>query len=332
MNFMIWACRLLLCLGCLPVLMGCSDGSDTANSIERNLQTTRCINSTEASLDHRFMCDGVEFKTMLTAQCVEEACGVIFDVHGWLSNPDEQEGRTTLAALAADRGGYIVVQPGEQSSPPSWDGPTHNPIIADFMKQAIKAFDVDPDRVHFTGFSQGGFMTWQFVCEYSDMIASAAPFSAIEVGCFSNDSGPARPVPLLFTTGTIDPLIRYYNSNTRLSVPFTLLSVLYDYGMVGVDALDYDYGEGGLLVVNADSRIDVASESTTYEKLDGGESAGFLWTRYTNSEGVVFEHLRHDNGHVYPDNPDSLILPEDPTVWFSIGEAVLQFFIDNPRQ
>lgn len=321
--------KILFAVGCALLLWGCTDGSDAP---ERALQTTRCIDSTQASDDHRFTCDGVEFKTLLTPECIESACGLIFDVHGWLSNPDEQERRTALAALAAERGGYIVVQPGEQSTPSSWDGPTHYPIIADFMQQAITAFDVDRDRVHFTGFSQGGLMTWQFICDYSDIIASAAPFAAIEVDCFRNGSGPPRQVPMLFSSGTGDILIRYYNPAKSLSVPFTLLNVMYDYGMVSVDAPDYDYAEDGKLKVGSDGKVDVTTASTAFEILDGGEEAGFLWTRYTNNEGVVFEHLRHDNGHVYPDNPDSVILPEEPTVWFAIGEAIFQFFIDNPRR
>ena len=79
----------------------------------------------------------------------------------------------------------------------------------------MEAFDVDRDRVHFTGFSQGGFMTWKFICDHAD---------------------------------------------------------------------------------------------------------------------IVLEHLRHTNGHVYPDNPDSLILTEDPSVGFSVGEAIPKFFIQNRRK
>jgi len=101
--------------------------------------------------------------------------------------------------------------------------------------------------------------------------------------------------------------------------------------MVTADAPDYEFTDTGELVVDARGRLNTAKVSTTFEVVDGGETAGFLWTRYTNAKGVVFEHLRHDNGHVYPDNPDSLLLPEEPTVWFSVGEAVLQFFVDNPR-
>ena len=49
-----------------------------------------------------YQCDGVEFKTLLTQECIDNACGLIIDVHGWLSNADEQEGRSNLAKAAVD--------------------------------------------------------------------------------------------------------------------------------------------------------------------------------------------------------------------------------------
>jgi hypothetical protein len=81
-------------------------------------------------------------------------------------------------------------------------------------------------------------------------------------------------------------------------------------------------------VVDDAGKIDVAAANVRFEIVDGG----YLWTRYTDSSGIPFEHLRHSNGHVYPDNPDSLILPEDPSIWFSVGDAILAFFIANPRR
>jgi hypothetical protein len=173
-------------------------------------------------------------------------------------------------------------------------------------------------------------MTWQFVCDYSDVIASAAPISAPETNCFRSDAGPAREVPVFYISGIGDILVPYYSSGNSLSVSDTLVSVMYDYGMVNTDAPDYDFSEQGSIVVDESSKIDVATDGVQFEIVDGSEENTFLWTRYTNQEGTVFEHLRHDNGHVYPDNPDSLILPEDPTVWFSLGEAMFQFFVDNP--
>lgn len=312
----------LLCTGC---------DSDSSSSVARDVHPTRCISDVSAAVRHEFQCDGVQFKVLLTQECIDRACGLIFDVHGWLSNSDEQEGRSNLASAAAENGGYIVVQPGELSVPSSWNPAIHYDIVFEFMQQAIDAFDVDRDRVHFTGFSQGGLMTWKFICDHADIIASAAPIAAPELGCFRNGNGPSRKVPILFISGTEDILARYYKSASPVSITNTLVSVMYDYAMVTVDSDTYVFSETGDIVVDEASRIDIAADGVRFEIVDGSQDHGYLWTRYTTAEGIPFEHLRHTNGHVYPDNPDSLILPEDPSVWFSVGEAILQFFIQNPK-
>lgn len=323
-----WLIILIALCGLLGT--GCG-GGDGPSRVTRDVHTTRCISDVSASGRHEFLCDGVEFKVLLTQQCIDQACGLIVDVHGWLSNPDEQEGRSNLVRVAEENGGYIVVQPGELSLPSSWKPGIHNDIVFDFMQQAIDAFGVNVDRVHFTGFSQGGYMTWNFVCDHADIIASAAPISAPEVGCFRNGTGPSRKVPIFFTSGTADPLVRYHNSGNALSVTDTLVRIMYDYGMVLVDTDAYVFSETGDIVMDDTGKIDIATDGVRFELVDGSKDGSYLWTRYTNADGVVFEHLRHTNGHVYPDNPDSLIFPEDPSIWFSVGEAILQFFIQNPR-
>jgi predicted peptidase len=269
---------------------------------------------------------------MLTQECIDHACGLVVDVHGWLSNPDEQEGRSNLAWAAMENGGYIVVQPGELSKPSSWNPEIHYAVVFEFMQQAMDAFDVDRDRVHFSGFSQGGYMTWKFICDHPDIIASAAPISATETHCFRTGTGPSRKVPILFVSGTKDILIPYYITDNAWSVNETLVSVMYDYDMVTVDADAYLFSEGGDIVVDETGRINIADENVQFEIVNGSEDNSYLWTRYTSPDNIAFEHLRHDNGHVYPDNPDSLIFPEEPTVWFSVGEAVLRFFAQNPRK
>ncbi|MDX1734167.1 MAG: hypothetical protein R3228_07365, partial [Halioglobus sp.] len=74
---------LLTCMLCVA----CGDGGDV---IGRDVHTTRCIDDVSAFERHEFLCDGVQFKVLLTQACIDRACGLIFDVHGWLSNPDEQ--------------------------------------------------------------------------------------------------------------------------------------------------------------------------------------------------------------------------------------------------
>lgn len=310
------------------VFTACADNN---SSISRDVHTTRCITDITALDRHEFQCDGVQFKVLLTQECLEQACGLIVDVHGWLSNADEQEGRSTLARAAMDNGGYIVVQPSELSEPPSWDGVIHYAIVSDFMQQAMDAFDVDRDRVHFTGFSQGGWMTWHFICEHSDIIASAAPVAAPGGVCFAGGAGPVRKVPIFLTSGTKDILITYYSGDAVWAITDTLVSVMYDYDMVTEDFGTYEFSAIGDVVVDASGRIDTAVDGVTFEIVDGSAQDSFLWTRYTDTDGVVLEHLRHTNNHVYPDNPDNQFFPEEPAVWFSVGEAILQFFIDNPK-
>ncbi len=308
---------------------GCDSSSSSA---VRDVHTTRCITDVSASGRHAFQCDGVLFKVLLTQECIDRPCGLIVDVHGWLSSPDEQEGRSNLARIAEEYGGYIVIQPGELSAPSSWNPDIHYEIVFEFMQQAMEAFAVDSDRVHFTGFSQGGQMTWKFICDHSDIIASAAPISAPEIYCFLNGSGPVRKLPILYISGTADILVRYYHSGNPLSVVDSVVRVMYDYGLSSVDSKAYQFSGTGDIVVDEAGRIGVAVDGVDFAVVDGSQQGGYLWTRYTGADGVPFDHLRHTNGHVYPDNPDSLIFPEDPSVWFSVGEAILQFFIDHPRQ
>ena len=269
---------------------------------------------------------------LLTQECIDRACGLIVDVHGWLSNPDEQEGRSNLARLAGERGGYIVVQPGELSVPSSWKPDIHYDIVFEFMQQAIDAFAVDRNRVHFTGFSQGGQMTWKFICDHSDIIASAAPISAPEASCFLNDGGPSPKIPIFYISGTADVLVDYYHSDDSLSVADSLVRVMYDYAMSSVDSNAYAFSDAGDIVLDDAGKLDVAVDGVAFEIVDGSQEGSYFWTRYTDTNGIPFEHLRHSNGHVYPDNPDSLVLPEEPSVWFSVGEAIMQFFIDHPKK
>jgi pimeloyl-ACP methyl ester carboxylesterase len=223
------------------------------------------------------------------------------------------------------------VQPGEQTVPSSWKPDVHYAIVFEFMQQAIKAFAVDENRVHFTGFSQGGLMTWKFICDHADILASAVPIAAPELNCFLNGSGPSRSVPIFYISGTEDILARYFHRDNPASAVDTLVRVMYDYGMASVDSDAYTFSGTGDIMVETSGRIDVAVAGTGFEIVDGSQQSSYLWTRYTNADGVPFEHLRHANGHVYPDNPDSLVFPEEPAVWFSVGEAILQFFIDNPK-
>jgi len=64
-------------------------------------------------------------------------------------------------------------------------------------------FSVDERRIYATGFSNGASMTFRVAREISPLIAAAAPVAGSD---WLEDKIPVRPVPLLYITGTADPL------------------------------------------------------------------------------------------------------------------------------
>ncbi len=69
-------------------------------------------------------------------------------------------------------------------------------------------YNVDPQRVHIVGHSNGGFMAHRMACEDSGRFASIASLS----GAALNDSEPCNassPVHVLHIHGTLDPIILY---------------------------------------------------------------------------------------------------------------------------
>ncbi|HTU57213.1 MAG TPA: hypothetical protein VMF89_02250, partial [Polyangiales bacterium] len=124
--------------------------------------------------------ESVVFDVSVPATCTSKACGLIFDVHGWTMSGPIQEQNTGLAALGRQEG-YIVVQPSAPDA--SWNAETHDRVVSDFLKLAVEVWRVEPRRVHFTGFSQGGGMTYRMRCALADTLASVAPVSMRGSAC-----------------------------------------------------------------------------------------------------------------------------------------------------
>ena len=84
-------------------------------------------------------------------------------------------------------------------------------FVSDLLNYLQRTFCVDAHRIYATGFSNGGGMTTLLACRLAGRIAAFAPMSgdhfAIPGGCH-----PGRPVPILYTHGTADPLVPYNGS------------------------------------------------------------------------------------------------------------------------
>jgi hypothetical protein len=272
-----------------------------------------CITDVAAG-HHAFECDGIVYDVEVPAACLEAPCGMIFDVHGFTMSAQMQDANTGMRALG-QANDFIVVQPNANPAPPaaSWTPAVDDDKIFGFMQRVAAAWDVDPDRWHFTGFSQGGFMSWRFICAHADVLASVAPAAACGDGVafpdcrFIDAEVPSEPIDILYLHGTTDALVGYGCAEPR------------------VDAIVEHFGLGA---------AEVLAQDDTSRHL-----------RYSGDE-MVLEFLAHDysaasviiRGHCYPGSTDPGDAPgqlfsfacegDSALVW---GETAMAFFRDHPR-
>jgi poly(3-hydroxybutyrate) depolymerase len=166
----------------------------------------------------------------MTSVCPAAGCGLIVELHGDTGSGPLIDAHLNLRARAAPKG-FIVIAPtgpainvaGYPGS--SWD-PNQDAKVVAITKLFAKVFKVDPKRIHATGFSRGGMMTWRLGCDQSELFASIAPGAAgnastwlkvnqIEPTCFTAGRAPTRKLPILFLLGRTDVPIPY---NTMTSI------------------------------------------------------------------------------------------------------------------
>lgn len=145
---------------------------------------------------------------------------LVFNFHGWGGTGESQAEYTGMAEAGGEMG-YIVVHADGIDN--SWNagsccGTAALQKIDDvqFVRDMVAAigadYCVDPDRIHSTGFSNGGYLSHRLGCEANDLIASIAPVS----GLIGVECAPGRGVAVHQSQGTVDPLVWYNNAASDL--------------------------------------------------------------------------------------------------------------------
>jgi len=312
----------------LSVMIGvaCVEGVSVIGNGNPNKKVDDCITDVSPGI-RWWICDDSphNFTVAVPAQCLSSPCGVIVDVHGWSMDADMEEANTLIRRIAMNRS-YIVVQPSEGSSRiPSWSPDEHYVQVHAFLLRvlSIPEWNIDFDRVHFTGFSQGGSMTWRFLCEWGDILASAAPGgsggaggSSFEQPCFEAfPPSPAAQIPIIFMMGEKDPG--------------------WESGLSQVERIIDQWNLNQSLVL----------EQSDFHR----------HIRYFNSDGYVLEFVHHTYitgctvypaGHCYPGGVDptgegfwmeplgtglSCPFPDPSQSEFIWGQKIVDFFAAHPR-
>ena len=278
--------------------------------------------------DHVYTCEGLTVNVAVPAACMRPGCGLIVEIHGDTGTGPLMDANTNLFALGK-QAGYLVVAPTGRPWPggpgATW-APADDAKVVAITKQIQKVFRADDKRIHATGFSRGGFVTWRLLCAYADYFASFAPGTAgsspggtcngvAEVSCpfdAAQAGGmPVREADVLFLIGRTD-----------VPVPYGCTSRIRDQAVQA-----WKMG----------SAVKVAGD------------ANYTHSRWTSPLGTVFETFEHSyetdpngpwgnaRGHCFPGstmdpNAPQYAVPCAPPNAFTWGEEVMKFFVAHPKK
>lgn len=259
-----------------------------------------CLTNVGAG-QHTAQCEGITVDITVPDACVLAACGLIADIPGAGMHGSDQDALTNLRSLAKQHG-YIIVQP----TAPSVDlkfQPQHDDAVFKVIQRVAHAWHVDSARVHMTGFSLGGWMTWRFLCAHSDVIASVAPAANAIASCGAVK--PAKQIDVLFLFGTKDPIVPLKDA------------------IAVRDGIASGWGMGAPQVVDSDT--------------------DYTHNRFSNPQGTTLETFEHDYvtdpngplsinaGHCIPGG-STLSAGCQPPNAFAWGAELVKFFKAHPQR
>jgi poly(3-hydroxybutyrate) depolymerase len=122
---------------------------------------------------------------------------LVLNIHGYNMDAASEQSYTKMDQVA-DREKFIVVYPNAINK--SWDmsGANDFTFLMAIVDSMDKKYKIDRTRIYSCGFSQGGFMTFQLACRYSDVFAAIAPTS----GNLTGTCTLKRPMSMRLTFGT----------------------------------------------------------------------------------------------------------------------------------
>ena len=202
----------------LALLLGVACGSDDDDVVDQVAQTTTTTASDacEAPAGHAeasITTGGVE-RTYLQ-DVPDDATAdapLVVALHGYGASGAMFHLGTGILDTAHEHG-FVLLAPDalpDEEDHPSWNlSPASADVrfVEDLVDHAIAELCVDPDRVHVTGHSQGGFLISTLACTSADRITSVATVAGLREapgGCT-----PADPVPLLAFHDRGDRIVPY---------------------------------------------------------------------------------------------------------------------------
>ena len=146
---------------------------------------------------------------------------LILWLHGFGGSGVEQETYFNLRSQVDERGFMLCLPDGSEDLAGTrfWNAtdaccdladlePDDSDYLRGLIETIIADYPVDLDRIHVTGWSNGGFMSYRMACDHSDLVSSIASLAG---ATFANTGSctPSEPVHTLQIHGTNDDVIRF---------------------------------------------------------------------------------------------------------------------------
>ncbi len=161
------------------------------------------------------------------------AVPLVFNMHGATQTSSQQETAEDFRKIA-DTANFIVVQPQGLNLPLSpglpvsqtgwnvlgtvdaWN--TDKIFIINLLEQFATEYKINRNRVYITGYSEGGFMGYDFACFVSGRFAAIGSICGSLSPSHFSACAPAQLTPLMEIHGTGDPVIAYSGSGITSSI------------------------------------------------------------------------------------------------------------------
>ena len=150
----------------------------------------------------------------------QEAWPLIVNYHGFRTDPTFQINFSQMNA-AADSMNFLVAYPqgliitGMLGAGAGWAIPnvqSENDDIAfsnDLIDRIIVDYNVDMDRIHLTGWSQGSAMSYYLACSSPERIASVAGVAGQMPSLVQDNCEPGKSISTMHFHGTLDPIVPF---------------------------------------------------------------------------------------------------------------------------
>lgn len=265
---------------------------------------------------------------------------VVLAFHGVLMNAETMAEMTDLHHLGFRRGFIVVYLDGDGHGRfRTWNSGGRSGRLeriaeddVGFVRLVLKGLEanypIDSNRIHATGFSNGGMMCYRLAVEMPEVIASIAPVAgtlAVPLrsdGCPESANGLKRAVPSLHIHGTEDKFVPWTGPNARTpknldfcSVPQTVQAWVRHHSQVSGLAIFCES------ISFADRCADGTRIDSQIFRRDSGDEKGL----------VAIELVRVDGGgHTWPGGKNREWLVGTTSREFSANERMWEFFQRHP--